>query len=51
MATRLLLIADTHLPKRAKVLPEQVWTEVEAADVVVQGSISEILPALVGWTG
>lgn len=35
MATRLLLIADTHLPKRAKVLPGQVWTEVEAADVVV----------------
>ena len=35
MATRLLLIADTHLPKRAKVLPEQVWTEVEAADVAV----------------
>lgn len=35
MATRLLLIADTHLPKRAKVLPEVVWSEVEAADVVV----------------
>ncbi|MFR9731258.1 metallophosphoesterase family protein [Saccharopolyspora sp. MS10] len=31
---RLLLIADTHLPKRAKALPEQVWREVERADVV-----------------
>ncbi|WP_229054404.1 metallophosphoesterase [Aeromicrobium sp. Leaf350] len=35
MATRLLLIADTHLPKRAKVLPQQVWDEVDAADVVL----------------
>ncbi|MEU9690345.1 metallophosphoesterase family protein [Amycolatopsis japonica] len=32
---RLLLIADTHLPLRAKALPEQVWREVDAADVVV----------------
>ncbi|WET81241.1 metallophosphoesterase [Amycolatopsis sp. QT-25] len=32
---RLLLIADTHLPLRAKVLPDQVWREAEAADVVV----------------
>jgi uncharacterized protein len=33
--TRLLLLADTHLPKRAKDLPAQVWAEVDAADVVV----------------
>jgi len=33
--TRLLLLADTHLPKRARDLPQQVWAEVEAADVVV----------------
>jgi len=32
---RLLLLADTHLPTRAKDLPAQVWSEVEAADVVV----------------
>ncbi|WP_243795561.1 metallophosphoesterase [Saccharopolyspora gloriosae] len=31
---RLLLLADTHLPKRAKALPEQVWREVAEADVV-----------------
>ncbi|AQA03431.1 YfcE family phosphodiesterase [Mycobacterium sp. MS1601] len=30
----LLLIADTHLPKRAKDLPAQVWNEVDTADVV-----------------
>ncbi|MCD4525850.1 metallophosphoesterase [Nocardioides sp. cx-173] len=33
--TRLLLLADTHVPKRARDLPERVWAEVEAADLVV----------------
>ena len=32
---RLLLIADTHVPKRARDLPAKVWDEVEIADVVV----------------
>lgn len=32
---RLLLIADTHLPRRAKDLPDQVWREVDRADLVV----------------
>ncbi|WP_413453075.1 metallophosphoesterase [Georgenia phoenicis] len=32
---RVLLLADTHVPKRARKLPEQVWQEVEAADLVV----------------
>ena len=31
----LVLMADTHLPKRAKRLPEQLWAAVDAADVVV----------------
>jgi len=35
MATSLLLLADTHLPARAKDLPAEVWTAVEEADVVV----------------
>ena len=34
-AVRLLLLADTHLPKRAQDLPAQVWAEVERADLVV----------------
>lgn len=34
-ATRLLLIADTHVPKRARELPQQVWDEVDRADVVI----------------
>ena len=29
------MISDTHLPKRAKVLPAEVWAEVERADVVL----------------
>ncbi|WNG92642.1 metallophosphoesterase [Mycobacterium sp. ITM-2016-00318] len=32
---RLLLIADTHVPKRARDLPTQVWDEVAKADVVM----------------
>ena len=35
MATRLLLLADTHLPKRAKDLPAEVWQAVAEADVVI----------------
>jgi putative phosphoesterase len=33
--TDLLVISDTHLPVRAKDLPEPVWAAVDAADVVV----------------
>jgi uncharacterized protein len=32
---RLLLIADTHVPSRARDLPARVWDEVANADVVV----------------
>jgi len=32
---RLLLLADTHVPKRARDLPAQVWAAVESADLVV----------------
>ena len=32
---RLLLIADTHVPKRARDLPASVWDEVSSADVVI----------------
>ena len=31
---RLLLLADTHVPKRARDLPPQVWAAVDEADVV-----------------
>ncbi|GAB3884631.1 metallophosphoesterase family protein [Kibdelosporangium lantanae] len=32
---RLLIIADTHVPLRAKDMPTQVWREVDEADVVL----------------
>jgi putative phosphoesterase len=34
MPTRLLLLADTHVPKRARALPDSVWRAVDDADVV-----------------
>jgi putative phosphoesterase len=35
MTTRLLLLADTHVPKRAKDLPGEVWRAVDRADLVL----------------
>ena len=32
---RLLVIADTHVPKRARDLPAEVWAAVDEADVVL----------------
>jgi putative phosphoesterase len=32
---QLVLIADTHVPRRARTLPDEVWGAVDAADVVV----------------
>jgi uncharacterized protein len=34
MPLNLVLVADTHIPKRARGLPAQVWSAVESADVV-----------------
>ncbi|MEV8509814.1 metallophosphoesterase [Actinoplanes sp. NPDC051475] len=32
---RLVLTTDTHVPKRARDLPPELWTAIDAADVVV----------------
>ena len=32
---RLVVIADTHVPRRAKDLPEPVWRAIDRADVVI----------------
>ena len=32
---RLVLISDTHLPKRARDLPDSVWASIDDADVVL----------------
>jgi uncharacterized protein len=46
MATeRVLLIADTHLPTRARALPEEVWRAVDEVDVVVHAG-DWVVPAL-----
>jgi len=34
-SVRLLLISDTHIPGRGRRIPEPLWHEVDAADVVV----------------
>ncbi len=35
MPTSLVILADTHLPKRAKALPGPVWSAIDAADIVI----------------
>lgn len=32
---RLVITSDTHVPKRARDLPERLWTEIDRADVVI----------------
>ena len=32
---RLVVLADTHVPKRARDLPEQLWRDIDRADLVV----------------
>ncbi|MDQ3764030.1 MAG: metallophosphoesterase [Actinomycetota bacterium] len=46
---KLLLMADTHVPHRARDLPEQLWRAVDEADVVVHAGdwvCVELLDAL-----
>ena len=35
MTTSLVLLSDTHLPKRAKDLPQALWQDIDDADLVV----------------
>ena len=35
MATSLLILSDTHVPTRARTLPDVLWREVEEADIVL----------------
>jgi putative phosphoesterase len=43
---RLVLMADTHLPKRARDLPAELWSAVDAADVVVHAGDWVDIPLL-----
>lgn len=61
MTLRLVLIADTHLPKRAKDLPAAVWAEVDRVDVVMHAgdwvepglldALQERAPKVIGCWG
>ena len=49
MPTSLLLLADTHVPKRARDLAPSAWNAVESADIVIHAGdwvSSEMLDAL-----
>ena len=35
MTTRLVIVSDTHVPQRARALPEQLWQAIDEADVVI----------------
>jgi putative phosphoesterase len=35
MTTQIVLVADTHVPKRARDLPGQLWSAIEQADLVI----------------
>ncbi|MGD8201037.1 metallophosphoesterase family protein [Ornithinimicrobium sp. W1679] len=47
---RVLLLADTHVPGRARELPARVWDEVDRADVVVHAG-DWVEPALLDEFG
>lgn len=61
MATRLLLMSDTHVPQRARHLPDELWEAVEKADLVLHAGdwvhlalfdeLSRRAPALLGVYG
>jgi len=52
---QVLLIADTHVPRRARTLPDEVWRLVDTVDVVVHAgdwvdaSLVDEVQARAGW--
>ena len=50
MATRLLLMSDTHVPHRARGIPAELWDAVDAADVVIHAGDWTGIPLLVELT-
>jgi putative phosphoesterase len=44
---RLLLISDTHVPARARTLPDEVWRAVDEADVVIHAG-DWVSPSMLG---
>jgi uncharacterized protein len=58
---RLVLTADTHVPKRARDLPPRLWADVAAADVVIHAgdwvdialldALEDLAPRVIGVYG
>jgi putative phosphoesterase len=46
MATRLVILSDTHVPQRARALPDAVWAAIDRADVVVHAGDWNGIPLL-----
>jgi uncharacterized protein len=44
--TRLVIVSDTHVPQRARAIPELLWRAIDAADVVVHAGDWNALPIL-----
>jgi uncharacterized protein len=44
--TRLVIVSDTHVPQRARGLPEVLWRAIDAADVVVHAGDWNGIPLL-----
>jgi putative phosphoesterase len=44
--TRVTIVSDTHVPKRAKSLPDEVWEAVVASDLVIHAGDWTQLPLL-----
>jgi putative phosphoesterase len=46
MTTRLLILSDTHIPRRARRLPDELWRAVDDADLVIHAGDWVDLPFL-----
>ena len=46
MSTRLVIVSDTHVPQRARALPEQLWRAIDDADVVIHAGDWDGVPLL-----
>ena len=43
---RLVIVSDTHVPQRARALPEQLWRAIDEADVVIHAGDWNGVPLL-----
>lgn len=46
MPTRLVIVSDTHVPQRARAIPDTLWRAVDSADVVLHAGDWNAIPLL-----